>query len=101
MNQPIETSILKDMNSYNRKPRILLFSLLTLTVIAAGGGGWAYWKLVASHYVSTDNAYTAAEVAMVTAEIDGPVADVLVVDSQQVKRGDILVYSTTPTPNWR
>ena len=58
---------------------------------AAGGGYWAYWKQVGSRYVSTDNAYTAAEVAMVTAEIDGPVAEVNVVDSQKVKRGDILV----------
>lgn len=91
MNQPIETSILKDLNSSKRKPRVLLFSLLTLTVIAAGGGAWTYWKLVASHYVSTDNAYTAAEVALVTAEIDGPVAEVRVVDSQKVGRGDILV----------
>jgi membrane fusion protein (multidrug efflux system) len=91
MNQPIETSILKDLSGSKRKPRILLFSLLTLTVIAAGGGAWAYWKLVASHYVSTDNAYTAAEVALVTAEIDGPVAEVRVVDSQKVSRGDILV----------
>ena len=42
-------------------------------------------------YTHLDNAYTAAEVALVTAEIDGPVAQVNVVDSQQVKRGDVLV----------
>ena len=41
--------------------------------------------------MSTDNAYTAAEVAVVTAQIDGPVAAVNVVDSQQVKRGDIMI----------
>jgi membrane fusion protein (multidrug efflux system) len=91
MNQPIETSILHDMNSNTRKRRVQLFSLLTLAVAVAGGGGWAYWELVGSRYVSTDNAYTATEVAQVTAEIDGPVADVRVVDSQKVKRGDILV----------
>ena len=50
-----------------------------------------YWKQVGSRYVKTDNAYTAAEMALVTAEIDGPVAQVNVVDSQQVKRGDVLV----------
>ncbi|OIR19643.1 putative multidrug resistance protein EmrK [mine drainage metagenome] len=91
MNQPIETSITMEVNSSNRKRRVLLFTLLALTVAVAGGGGWAYWELVGSRYVSTDNAYTAAEVALVTAEIDGPVADVRVVDSQKVKRGDILV----------
>jgi membrane fusion protein (multidrug efflux system) len=93
MNQLIETSISIELssNNNNRKRRVLLFSLLALTVALAGCGGWAYWEQVGSRYVSTDNAYTAAEVATVTAEIDGPVADVRVVDSQKVKRGDILV----------
>jgi membrane fusion protein (multidrug efflux system) len=94
MNQPIETSISNELNSKNinnRKRRGLLFSLLALTVAVAGGGGWAYWVQVGSRHVSTDNAYTAAEVATVTAEIGGLVADVRVVDSQKVKRGDILV----------
>ena len=72
MNQPIETSILYEMNSNNRKRRMLMFSLLALTAALAAGGGWAYWELVGSRYVSTDNAYTATEVALVTAEIDGP-----------------------------
>jgi membrane fusion protein (multidrug efflux system) len=99
MNQLTEASLLNDVdkidrtdsNGKNRKRRVLLFSLLGLTVAVAGGGYWAYWQLIGSHYVSTDNAYTAAEVAMVTAEIDGPVSEVRVVDSQKVKRGDILV----------
>ena len=92
MNQPIETSISIEMNNKpNNKKRGLLFSLLALTVAVAGCGGWAYWEQVGSRHVETDNAYTAAEVATVTAEIDGPVADVRVVDSQKVKRGDILV----------
>ena len=93
MNHPMETSIAIELNNHNqnRKRRVLLFSLLALSVAVAAGGGWAYWELVGSRYVSTDNAYTATEVALVTAEIDGPVADVRVVDSQKVKRGDILV----------
>jgi membrane fusion protein (multidrug efflux system) len=93
MNQPIEASLanLDAATTKNPKRRTALFALLALTVAAAGGGGWAYWELVGSRHVSTDNAYTAAEVALVTAEIDGPVAAVPVVDSQKVKRGDILV----------
>jgi membrane fusion protein (multidrug efflux system) len=87
----MESSTLIDSNHNNRKRRVLLFSALALAVAAAGGGGWAYWEQVGSRYVSTDNAYTAAEVAQVTAEIDGPVADVRVVDSDKVKSGDILV----------
>jgi membrane fusion protein (multidrug efflux system) len=74
-----------------RSKRALLFALLALVVLAAGGGYGAYWKSVGSRYVKTDDAYTAAEVALVTAQVDGPVAQVNVVDSQEVKRGDVLV----------
>lgn len=91
MNQPIEIPSSKESRRSNGKRRAILFSLLTFAVFVAGGGGWLYWKLLASHYVKTDNAYTAAEVAQVTSEIDGLVSDVRVVDSQQVKRGEILV----------
>ena len=74
-----------------RGKRALMFGLLALVVLAAGGGYEAYWKSIGSRYVKTDNAYTAAEVALVTAQVDGPVAQVNVVDSQEVKRGDVLV----------
>jgi membrane fusion protein (multidrug efflux system) len=71
MNQPIEASLSNSnaATSKNPKRRAVLFALLALIVAAAGGGGWAYWELVGSRHVSTDNAYTAAEVAVVTAEI--------------------------------
>jgi len=75
----------------SRSKRIILFSLLALTLAVAGAGYYSYWKHVGSRYVSTDNAYTAAEVAVVAAEIEGPVAAVNVVDSQQVKHGDVLI----------
>jgi membrane fusion protein (multidrug efflux system) len=88
---PASASTPKDTDAKSRRKRIILFSLLALTVAVAGGGYYTYWKRVGSRYVSTDNAYTAAEVAVITAEIDGPVAAVNVVDSQQVKRGDVLV----------
>jgi membrane fusion protein (multidrug efflux system) len=68
-----------------------MFALLALAVLAAGGGYGVYWKSIGSRYVTTDDAYTAAEVALVTAQVDGPVAQVNVVDSQEVKRGDVLV----------
>ena len=73
------------------RKRALLFSTFAVAAAAVGGGSYAYWKLIGSRYVSTDDAYTAAEVATVTSEIDGPVAAVNVVDSQAVKRGDVLV----------
>jgi len=98
MNQPIKSSDTpapapapKDADAKRRRKRVLGFALLALGIAVTGGGYYKYWKLVASRYVSTDNAYTAAEVAVVTAEIDGPVAAVNVVDSQAVQRGDILI----------
>jgi membrane fusion protein (multidrug efflux system) len=51
----------------------------------------AYWALYASHFVSTDNAYTAVEVAQITPSYGGIVAEVQVKDTQTVKKGDILV----------
>jgi membrane fusion protein (multidrug efflux system) len=97
MNKPLEplqidpASIPEIPELKQRRKRAVLFSALALTVICAGAGYWTYWKLVGSRFVSTDNAYTAAEVALVTAEIDGKVSKVNVVDSQEVKRGDVLV----------
>jgi membrane fusion protein (multidrug efflux system) len=81
----------KDADAISRRKRAVGFALLAAGIALAGAGYYTYWKLVGSRYVSTDNAYTSAEVALVTAEIEGPVAAVNVVDSQAVKRGDILV----------
>ena len=52
----------------------LLFWLLGRRRRGRAAAAGAYWKLVGSRYVKTDDAYTAAEVAHVTAQIDGPVA---------------------------
>jgi membrane fusion protein (multidrug efflux system) len=88
---PASASTPNDTDAKSRRKRIVLFSLLALAVAVAGGGYYTYWKRVGSRYMTTDNAYTAAEVAVVTAQIDGPVAAVNVVDSQQVKHGDVLI----------
>lgn len=50
-----------------------------------------YWTLYGSRYVSTDNAYTATEVAQVTPEVDGTIKAVNVVDTNSVQAGDVLV----------
>ena len=99
MNQLTEASLLidavkinqSDSARNNRKRRLLLFLLLGLVVAVAACGFWFYWSFIGSRYESTDNAYTAAEVALITAEVEGSVAEVRVVDSQKVKRGDVLV----------
>lgn len=72
----------------NRKK---LFMMLGGAIAAAAIGYGTYWTLVASHYVSTDNAYVATEIAQVTPEVTGTVRTVQVMDTQHVKKGDILV----------
>ena len=66
---------------------MLLGSLVAVSAIAVT----TYWALYASHFVSTDNAYTAVEVAQITPAVSGTVQQVLVKDTQVVKAGDILV----------
>jgi membrane fusion protein (multidrug efflux system) len=86
-----DKSTQKEPSRTHRRSRKTLFTLLALGVAVAGGGAWAYWALVASHYVETDNAYAAVESAQVTAAVAGTIAEVRVKDTQAVKKGDILV----------
>ena len=51
----------------------------------------AYWYLYGSHFVSTDNAYAAVEIAQVTPSVGGTISEVRVTDTQSVKKGDVLV----------
>ncbi|MCW2481954.1 HlyD family efflux transporter periplasmic adaptor subunit [Candidatus Symbiopectobacterium sp. NZEC135] len=64
--------------------------LAAAVVIAAGGYG-VWYAVVGSRYVTTDNAYSAAEVAEVTPSVTGIVQAVNVVDTQWVKQGEVLV----------
>ena len=71
--------------------RRMLFAGLAGSLIVAGAGFGAYQTAFAPKTVETDNAYVEAEVAQVTALTSGPVAEVPVVDTQAVKKGDVLV----------
>jgi membrane fusion protein (multidrug efflux system) len=63
----------------------LLWVVVTLGVL------WlVYWWLYSSHFVSTDNAYTAVEISQVTPSVEGTVKAVNVSDTQQVQAGDVL-----------
>lgn len=68
-----------------------LFLALLVTVLVLGAAYYAYYVLIASRSVTTDNAYVGADVAQVTPLVPGPVKQVNVSDTQTVKRGDILV----------
>ncbi|ADG93933.1 secretion protein HlyD family protein [Arcobacter nitrofigilis DSM 7299] len=75
-------------NQSKRKKVLLIFLVLIILVGASFG---LYWYFYASHYVSTDNAYTDVEIAQVTPSVGGTISDVLVSNTQVVKKGDILV----------
>jgi membrane fusion protein (multidrug efflux system) len=71
-----------------RKRRLLGLAGLVLTI---GTGYAAYDHFYASHFISTDNAYTAAETAQVTPAVGGIVREVRVTDTSFVRQGDVLV----------
>ncbi len=60
-----------------------------IVIAAAAWGLWYFF--IGSRYISTDNAYSAAEVAEVTPAVTGIVRTVNVVDTQAVKKGAVLV----------
>ena len=80
---------LDESKSKARRKRLLL--MVAGTVLTIGTGYATYDHFYASKFVSTDNAYTAAEIAQVTPAIGGIVREVRVTDTQSVKRGEIVV----------
>ena len=77
------------MSLHGRRKKLLIGLGIVVALAALGGGG--YWKLVASHYVSTDNAYVGAAVAQISSQVSGPIAEVRVDETQQVRKGDVLL----------
>lgn len=83
-NTPVSTN-----NNEPRRNKLLL--ALGGVVGAAAVVTAAYWYLYGSHFVSTDNAYAAVEIAQVTPSVGGTISEVRVTDTQSVKKGDVLV----------
>jgi membrane fusion protein (multidrug efflux system) len=84
---PVAPSAAKAPNGRRR----MLFIGLGLVVIVGLVAYGLYWLLVASHHVSTDDAYVNADIAQVTPLISAPVASVPVEETQTVRRGQVLV----------
>ena len=68
-----------------------LFGAFAAGVALIGGGYTAMNTLVWSKHAVTDNAYVGADVAQVTSQLAAPVSSVLVEDTRQVHKGDVLV----------
>jgi membrane fusion protein, multidrug efflux system len=71
-----------------RRTGLLVLSLL---FVAAAVGWGAWWILVGSHYVSTDNAYAQGNVVQVTPQVAGTVLTILADDTDLVREGQPLV----------
>ncbi|MET0546846.1 MAG: efflux RND transporter periplasmic adaptor subunit [Caulobacterales bacterium] len=84
----LDAAIIASNAKTKRNKRLGLVAL----VVGAGLAAYAiYWVTVASHFVSTDNAYVGADSAVVTPLISAPVEKVLVANTQTVKAGQVLV----------
>lgn len=68
-----------------------LFTWFAIAIVVLSVAAIAYWWLVSSHYVSTDNAYVQVSSAQVTPLTNGRVMEVRVHDSEAVRQGDVLV----------
>ena len=77
------------VNKEKRRKKLLIG--LAAVVAVSAVGAVAYWLVYSSHFIYTDNAYAAVEIAQVTPSVGGTISEVLVKDTQAVKKGDILV----------
>jgi membrane fusion protein (multidrug efflux system) len=73
---------------FNRNKAFKVF--FGLVALAAIGFALYWWKYL-NHYESTDNAYVAAPQIQVSSQVDGTIEAVQVVETQQVKAGDMLL----------
>ncbi len=74
--------------------------LVLAFIVLVGAGGWYLWRvIVGNHVVSTDNAYVGASLALITPQIDGTILSVPIHETQEVKRGDVLVNLDPLVPN--
>ncbi|WP_420144616.1 EmrA/EmrK family multidrug efflux transporter periplasmic adaptor subunit [Sphingobium sp.] len=87
-NTATDTDAQQDARQSARKTWLIRLGL----AVVVGGLIWGGWYLlVGRNHVATDNAYVNAELAQVTPLMSAQAVEVLVSDTQAVKRGDILV----------
>jgi len=91
MNQAVIEAVAgQDQTGLSTRRTRLLAGIASAVALAAAGVS-AWYVLVASHHVTTDNAYVGVDSAQVTPMVSGQVAQVNVSDTQLVHRGDVLL----------
>ena len=80
-----EAPTLPEVDKKKRRKKVILALLAGKLLIGAGA-----WMLSDGDHVTTDNAYVNADSAQVTALVSGPVRSVEVVNTQFVRRGQVL-----------
>lgn len=78
---------------FNKRRRLLLLVVLPLIVAAAG----LAFYLQGGRYMTTDNAYVGAQKVLITPDISGKIATVVVREGQRVQVGDTL-FEIDPEP---
>jgi membrane fusion protein, multidrug efflux system len=86
---PAQAEASQNVDRRNKRRRLLTLFAGVVVLGALAYGGWLL--LFAGRSVSTDDAYTAVEVAQITPLVSGPVNAVKAVDTQTVKAGDVLI----------
>jgi membrane fusion protein, multidrug efflux system len=81
-------SHLRRLGGFDRLPSLRATLLLILPALAAAVGFGLY--LFSGRYVSTDNAYVAAQKVLITPEVSGKVVSITVQEGQLLKPGDEL-----------
>lgn len=79
------------LEAQNLAKRKRLFPLLLLVILLIAGLFAAWYVITQQGRVRTGNAYVGADSAQITALVAGPIQAVPVVDTQEVRKGEILV----------
>lgn len=75
----------------NNLKRNKLFKIFGIAALLTFVSAFSYWYFISSRVITTDNAYASVEPAQINSEVGGTINEVLVVDTQMVKKGDTLV----------
>lgn len=84
-----EVGVLTSPDLQARRRHFLLGAALCFGIVAVAMG--LRWYFEAANTIWTDDAYVGASLAEITPQIDGTIAQLLVNDTQHVRRGDLLV----------